>query len=64
MSELTVEELMDDMEQRAEDRLKLLHVLQNAEMMQVTREAISNWIEQQRDLERQAFGALTTGLAR
>ena len=61
MSELTVDEVMDDMEQRAEDRLRLLHVLENAEMMQVTREAITNWIEQQRDLERQSFGALTTG---
>ena len=56
MGTMDVEELMDDMEQRAEDRLKLLHVLENAQMMQVTREAIVAWIEDQRARDRLAFG--------
>jgi hypothetical protein len=63
MSELTVDEVMDDMEQRAEDRLQLLHVLENAKMMQVTRQAICAWIEEQQTIERQTFGALSAGAA-
>lgn len=61
MSELTVDEVMEDMEQRAEDRLQLLYVLENAQMMQVTREAIVSWIEEQQAVERQTFGAIGAG---
>lgn len=58
MGNVAVNELMDDVEQRAEERLKLLHVLDTARMMRVTREAIVAWIEAERRKEREAFGAL------
>ena len=61
MGTTDVEELMDDMEQRAEERLNLLHVLENAQMMQVTREAIVAWIEEQRARDRLAFGVIGSG---
>lgn len=54
-----VNEVMDDMERNAEDRLKLLHVLNTAQMMRVTREAIIAWIEEERRREREVFGALS-----
>jgi len=57
MGHATVNELMDDVEQKAEDRLGLLHVLNNAQMMRVTREAIVAWIEEERLRERELFGA-------
>jgi hypothetical protein len=59
MGDARVLELMDDMEQRAEERIGLLRTLENAEMMAVTREAIVSWIEQERSREREMFGALT-----
>ena len=63
MGAASVEELMDDIEQRAEDRLKLLQVLESAEMMRVTRDAIVNWIEEDQRREREIFGALSRGAA-
>lgn len=63
MGELTVDEVMEDMEQRAEERMELLQVLENAQMMQVTREAIVSWIEEQQAIERQTFGAFSAGAA-
>lgn len=59
MGDVTVNELMDDMEQRAEERLELLHVLDTAKMMRVTREAIVAWIEDERRREREVFAALS-----
>lgn len=59
MGEVTVDELMDDIEKRAEERLSLLHVLDTAKMMRVTRDAIVAWIEDERRREREVFGALS-----
>ena len=59
MGDRTVDELMDEIEERAEDRLKLLHVLDSAQMMRVTREAILAWMEEERHRERERFGALS-----
>lgn len=59
MGDVAVAELMDHMEQRAEERLKLLHVLDTANMMRVTRDAIIAWIEDDRRREREMFGALS-----
>lgn len=58
MGDATVAELMDDMERRAEERIGLLRVLESAQMMRVTREAIVSWIEEERRREREMFGAL------
>ena len=58
MGDVAVNELMDDMELRAEERLKLLHVLDTANMMRVTREAIVAWIEDERRRERELFGGM------
>ena len=58
MGDAAVLEVMDEMEQRAEERIGLLNVLENAEMMSVTREAIVSWIEEERFREREMFGAL------
>ena len=57
MGDTTVE-LMDDMERRADERIGLLHALNHADMMLVTREAIISWIEEERSRERATFGAL------
>jgi len=59
MGEVAVNELMNDMEQRAEVRLKLLQVLDTAKMMRVTREAIVAWIEDERRRERELFGGMS-----
>jgi len=59
MGDVTVNELMDDMEQRAEERLELLQVLDTAKMMRVTRDAIVTWIEDERRRERELFSALS-----
>jgi hypothetical protein len=59
MGASSVAELMTDMEQRAEDRMGLLQVLESAEMMHVTREAITQWLEEDRQREREIFGALS-----
>lgn len=53
-----VDELMNDIEQRAEVTLALLRVLETAEMMSVTRGAILNWIEEGLRGERARFQAL------
>jgi hypothetical protein len=58
MGDAAVLEVMDEMEQRAEERIGLLNVLENAQMMSVTREAIVSWIEEERSREREVFGAL------
>jgi hypothetical protein len=58
MGDAAVLEVMDEMEQRAEERIGLLNVLENAQMMSVTREAIVSWIEEERSREREMFGAL------
>lgn len=63
MGDATVDELMEELERRSEDRLELLHVLDNAQMMQVTREAILAWIEDERRREREAFRSLGSQLA-
>lgn len=54
---------MDAIEEQAEERLKLLHVVDTAPMMSVTREAILDWIEEERRRERESFGALGSGIA-
>jgi hypothetical protein len=59
MGDAKVIEVMDDMEQRADERIGLLDVLENAQMMGVTREAIVSWIEQERWREREMFAALS-----
>ena len=59
MGDVAVTDLMDEMEQHAEERLGLLHVLDTATMMGVTREAIVAWIEDERRREREVFGALS-----
>jgi hypothetical protein len=59
MGDASTLELMDDIEQRADERIKLLHVLEQAQMMNVTREAIVSWIERERSREREMFGALS-----
>jgi hypothetical protein len=58
MGDAKVIEVMDDMEQRADERIGLLDVLENAQMMGVTREAIVSWIEQERVRDREMFAAL------
>jgi hypothetical protein len=59
MGDASTVELMDDIEQRADERIKLLHVLEQAQMMTVTREAIVSWIEREHSREREMFGALS-----
>ena len=54
---------MDAIEEQAEERLKLLHVVDTAPMMRVTREAILDWFEAERRRERENFGALGRGIA-
>ena len=63
MGERTVDEVMDKLEEQAEDRLKLLHVVDTAPMMHVTREAILEWIEEERQRERAVFGSVGRGTA-
>lgn len=58
VDESNVKDLMDAMEERAETNLQLLSVLGSAQMMRVTREAIINWIEDERRRERRWFQAL------
>lgn len=58
MGDQPVDELMDIMEERAEVTLKLLRVLDTAEMMRVTRESILEWIEEGLRSERARFRAL------
>ena len=55
-----VHALMNDFEERAEERLSLLHVLDTAQMMKVTRDAIVAWIENERRRDREAFQALAS----
>lgn len=61
MGERTVDDVMDELEERAEDRLKLLQVVGTAPMMHVTRDAILDWIEEERQRERAAFGVVGQG---
>lgn len=61
MQEQTLDEIMDEIEEQAEDRLKLLRVVDTAPMMRVTREAILDWMEEERRRERETFGALAQG---
>lgn len=63
MREPSLDEVMDQLEEQAEDRLKLLQVVDCAPMMHVTREAILDWIEEERRREREDFGALGSGIA-
>lgn len=49
---------MDAIEERAEANLLVLSVLDTAQMMRVTREAIVDWIEEERRRERHRFQAL------
>lgn len=58
MEEPAVIEMMDVIEQHAESTLELLAVLQSAQMMQVTREAILASLEEERRQERERFQAL------
>lgn len=64
MGERTVDEVMDKLEEQADGRLKLLHVVDTAPMMHVTREAILDWIEEERQRERAVFGAVARGSSR
>lgn len=61
MGQRSLDQVMEEIEEQAEDRLKLLQVVDTAPMMQVTREAILDWIEQERRRERDTFGALLEG---
>ena len=58
MGEPPVTEVMDAMEERAESTLQLLAVLESAQMMRVTREAILASLEEERRQERDRFEAL------
>ena len=55
MRESDLVTVMDAMEERAEANLRLLSVLDTAQMMRVTREAIVDWIEDERRRERRWF---------
>jgi hypothetical protein len=64
MGDAPVDEVMDAMEERAESTLQVLAVLDSAEMMRVTREAIVASLEEEQRHERDRFRALreTTGV--
>ncbi len=58
MAETPVSEVMDAIEERAESTLQLLAVLESAQMMRVTRQAIVESLEEERRQERDRFQAL------
>jgi len=58
MGEVHMQQVMDAMEERAESTLQVLAVLENAQMMRVTREAILESLEDERRRERDRFAAL------
>ncbi len=58
MRDVPVSEVMDTIAERAEDTLRVLDVLENAEMMQVTRRAILASLDEERRWERDRFEAL------
>ena len=59
MGDLAVDKVMDVMEERAESTLQLLAVLESAQMMRVTREAIVASLEEEQRQERDRFRALS-----
>lgn len=64
LGDAPMSEVMDTMEQRAESTLQVLAVLETAQMMRVTREAIVASLAEEQRLEREWFRALqeTTGV--
>ncbi len=58
MGDASVSEVMDAIEDRAESTLQVLAVLDSAQMMRVTREAILSSLEDERRQERERFKAL------
>ena len=65
MRDAPVSEVMDAIEERAESTLQVLAVLESAQMMRVTRQAILESLEEERRRERDRFQALRrTGASR
>ena len=64
MEDPPMSDVMDAMEERAESTLQVLAVLETAQMMRVTREAIVASLEEEQRHERDRFRALreTTGV--
>ena len=58
MEEPSASEAMDAIEERAESTLEVLAVLESAQMMRVTREAIVASLEEEQQQERDRFRAL------
>lgn len=58
--EAPLRDVMDAMEERAESTLQVLAVLESAQMMRVTREAIVASLDEERRQERDRFEALRT----
>ena len=58
MGDEPVSEVLNAMEERAESTLQLLAVLESAQMMRVTREAIVASLEEEQRQERDRFQAL------
>lgn len=58
MESAPVSQAMDAIEERAESTLQVLAVLQTAQMMRVTREAIVESLEEEQKQERDRFHAL------
>ena len=64
MGDMSVSDVMDAMEERAESTLHLLAVLESAQMMQITRKTIVESLDEEQRQERDRFRALgqTTGI--
>jgi hypothetical protein len=58
VDDLPVRDVMDAIEERAESTLQVLAVLESAQMMRVTREAIVASLEEEQRQERDRFQAL------
>ena len=58
MEDQAVSQAMDAIEERAESTLQVLAVLESAQMMRVTREAIVASLEEEQRQERERFQAL------
>ena len=58
MGEAPVSKVMDAIEERAESTLQVLAVLESAQMMRVTRQAIVESLEEEQRHERARFQAL------
>lgn len=55
---MPVSQVMDALEERAEDNLRVLSALERAHMMRVTREAILTSMDEEQRRERERFRAL------